>query len=256
MKLTNKRLWKGEKAEYYPAFKYALTDSLLFSVLWVVIISLLLSTICLIIHFTNGSNMSWEVIAFVLLFLSTVFLISNGMFLYENWYKQERTIGKTKKLLPKGNCVQRVEYDAENKKYTIQVCYMGRTFRITVVYPFLGISERGYRATEIRLDSKNDILERWKSVILNYMTFSKYHCTVCGLPLDFAPWGKDKNFPTYDICPCCGVEWGNEDYTSESRKEYCSKWIAAGTKWFDPQKKPANWNLEEQLKNIANETDR
>ena len=65
MKLTNKRLWKGEKAEYYPAFKYALTDSLLFSVLWVVIISLLLSTICLIIHFTNGSNMSWEVIAFV-----------------------------------------------------------------------------------------------------------------------------------------------------------------------------------------------
>lgn len=94
MKLTNKRLWKGEKAEYYPAFKYALTDSLLFSVLWVVIISLLLSTICLIIHFTNGSNMSWEVIAFVLLFLSTVFLISNGMFLYENWYKQERTMGK------------------------------------------------------------------------------------------------------------------------------------------------------------------
>ena len=109
MKLTNKRLWKGEKAEYYPAFKYALTDSLLFSVLWVVIISLLLSTICLIIHFTNGSNMSWEVIAFVLLFLSTVFLISNGMFLYENWYKQERTIGKTKKLWPKGDCPWRTD---------------------------------------------------------------------------------------------------------------------------------------------------
>lgn len=79
MKLTNKRLWEGEKTEYYPAFKYALTDSLLFSVLWVVIISLLLSTICLIIHFTNGSNLSWKIIAFVLLFLSIVFLISNGI---------------------------------------------------------------------------------------------------------------------------------------------------------------------------------
>lgn len=82
-------------------------------------------------------------------------------------------------------------------------------------------------------------------------------CPVCGYPLgDYNPWGDDGKTPTYDICPYCGVEWGNEDYTSESRKEYCSKWIAAGTKWFDPQKKPANWNLEEQLKNIANETDR
>lgn len=250
MKLNDKRFWNGEKTEYYPSFKYALTYSLLFSVLWVVIISLSLSTICLIIHFTNGCNLSWEVIAFVLLFLSIVFLISNGMFLYENWYKQERTIGKTKKLLPEGNCVQSVEYDVENKKYTIQVGYMDRTFRITVVYPILCISARGYRATAIRLDSKNDILERWKSVILNYMTFSKYHCTICGLPLGFAPWGKDNNSPTYDICPCCGVEWGNEDYTSESRTEYRNKWLADGAKWFEPQKKPVNWNLEQQLKNV------
>lgn len=62
--------------------------------------------------------------------------------------------------------------------------------------------------------------------------------------------------PTYEICPCCGVEWGNEDYTLESRIEYRNKWLAAGAKWFEPQKKPANWNLEEQLKNADNETDR
>ena len=82
-------------------------------------------------------------------------------------------------------------------------------------------------------------------------------CPVCGYPLgDYNPWGDDGKTPTYDICPCCGVEWGNEDYTSESRKEYCSKWIAAGTQGCDTQKQPANWNLGEQLKNIANETDR
>ena len=52
------------------------------------------------------------------------------------------------------------------------------------------------------------------------METHKYYCTVCGLPLgDFAPWGDDKESPTFDICPCCGVEYGNEDYTPESRTE-------------------------------------
>lgn len=38
-------------------------------------------------------------------------------------------------------------------------------------------------------------------------------CHVCGYPLgDYNPWGDDGKTPTYDICPCCGVEWGNEDY--------------------------------------------
>ena len=57
MKLTDKRFWNGEKKVYYPSFKYALTDSLLWSFLWTGIIYLLLSVSCLIIHFTNGSNL-------------------------------------------------------------------------------------------------------------------------------------------------------------------------------------------------------
>ena len=67
--------------------------------------------------------------------------------------------------------------------------------------------------------------------------------------------GDDGKTPTFDICPCCGVEWGNEDYTTESRTEYRNKWLADGAKWFEPQKKPVNWNLEEQLKDIDHETD-
>ena len=39
-------------------------------------------------------------------------------------------------------------------------------------------------------------------------------CPICGYPLDnYNLWGDDGKTPTYDICPCCGVEWGNEDYT-------------------------------------------
>lgn len=55
--------------------------------------------------------------------------------------------------------------------------------------------------------------------------------------------------------PVAVLEWGNEDYTSESRTEYRNKWLADGAKWFEPQEKPVNWNLEEQLKNIDHETD-
>ena len=81
-------------------------------------------------------------------------------------------------------------------------------------------------------------------------------CPVCGYPLgNYNPWGDDGKTPTFDICPCCGVEWGNEDYTTESRTEYRKKWLADGAKWFEPQKKPVNWNLEEQLKDIDHETD-
>ena len=81
-------------------------------------------------------------------------------------------------------------------------------------------------------------------------------CPVRGYPLgNYNPWGDDGKTPTFDICPCCGVEWGNEDYTTESRTEYRNKWLADGAKWFEPQKKPVNWNLEEQLKDIDHETD-
>lgn len=63
---------------------------------------------------------------------------------------------------------------------------------------------------------------------MSYMITSKYYCSVCGLPLrDFAV-GEDWDTPTYDICPCCGVEWGNEDYTPEVLTEYRNKWLESG----------------------------
>ncbi|MGN6435868.1 MAG: hypothetical protein ACTHMM_05010 [Agriterribacter sp.] len=82
---------------------------------------------------------------------------------------------------------------------------------------------------------------------------SKQNCKVCGFYNDAPPWGEDGDSPTFEICPCCGVEFGNEDYTKESTKEYRKKWIDGGTKWFNPRERPEKWNLEEQLKNIQSE---
>lgn len=53
----------------------------------------------------------------------------------------------------------------------------------------------------------------------------KEYCRICGYRLGFEPWGDDEKTPTYEICPCCGVEFGNEDCTMKSIKEYRKSWI-------------------------------
>jgi len=82
---------------------------------------------------------------------------------------------------------------------------------------------------------------------------NKHNCRVCGLYLYDLPWGEDGNSPTYEICPCCGVEFGNEDYTIESTKKYREKWRNEGSNWFVPREKPEKWDKEEQFKNIPKE---
>ena len=82
---------------------------------------------------------------------------------------------------------------------------------------------------------------------------NEHNCRVCGLYVEDSPWGKDGCCPTYEICPCCGVEFGNEDYTVESAKTFRKNWLNNGNVWFLPAKKPVNWNLLDQLKNIPKE---
>ncbi len=82
---------------------------------------------------------------------------------------------------------------------------------------------------------------------------SIYNCRVCGFHQLDPPWGEDGKSPTYEICPCCGVEFGYEDYTLESTKEYRRKWLSIDIKWFDIELKPCDWDLEKQMLNIPKE---
>ncbi len=85
---------------------------------------------------------------------------------------------------------------------------------------------------------------------------SYYICRVCGLDVYYyyydPPWTPD-NIASDDICPCCGVHFGYEDFTLEGMKEYRKQWLDKGAKWFVPKEKPENWSLEEQMKNIPKE---
>ncbi len=68
-------------------------------------------------------------------------------------------------------------------------------------------------------------------------------CPLCG-------WGPfDINYPSirelcvsYDICECCGCEYGYDD-----SEDYYQKWVTNGCCWFDPEKMPTDWQLKNQL---------
>lgn len=76
----------------------------------------------------------------------------------------------------------------------------------------------------------------------------KFRCRVCGYLSGTPPWGDDGKCPTYEICPCCGVEYGYEDSSVIGVKRYREQWVASGGKWQDAKEKPENWSLENQLK--------
>lgn len=88
----------------------------------------------------------------------------------------------------------------------------------------------------------------------------KYHsspntheCRVCGCYSKDFPWGEDGKNPSYQICPCCGVQFGKEDLTLESIKEYRDKWRSKGGEWFAKNEKPSGWDIEQQMKHIPDE---
>ncbi len=76
------------------------------------------------------------------------------------------------------------------------------------------------------------------------------NCRVCGLDQWEPPWGNNNSSPSYQICVCCGVQFGLEDETLEQIIEYRKNWLATGATWFNQQQKPDDWDLDEQLQGI------
>lgn len=80
---------------------------------------------------------------------------------------------------------------------------------------------------------------------------SKYLCRVCGLYQDEPPWSEDGKTPTFNICDCCGVEFGYEDARPETAVEFKEIWLAKGARWFNKTTRPADWGLSVQLERIG-----
>lgn len=76
-------------------------------------------------------------------------------------------------------------------------------------------------------------------------------CLVCGLDLvEFGadePWGPTGDLPSFDICPCCGTEFGYEDFTLDAVRASRIRWIGDGRVWRDAGSEPAGWDVTAQL---------
>lgn len=75
-------------------------------------------------------------------------------------------------------------------------------------------------------------------------------CRVCGLVHAEPPWGDDGRTPLFEMCDCCGVEFGYQDSTPLGVARYRKKWLDAGGAWDNPKTRPPDWNLAEQLAGI------
>jgi hypothetical protein len=71
---------------------------------------------------------------------------------------------------------------------------------------------------------------------------TEHTCPVCGYEgdLEFRP--RD-----YQICGCCGTEFGYDDRTL-TFEQLRAEWMQKGCPWFDPEEaRPLGWNAYDQL---------
>lgn len=78
---------------------------------------------------------------------------------------------------------------------------------------------------------------------------AKYLCPVCGYPeLDEPPYLNGQ--ASFEICPCCGYEFGYNDPNPASKETFLRNWVRMGTPWATPSLKPKKWDAKAQLKGI------
>ena len=67
-----------------------------------------------------------------------------------------------------------------------------------------------------------------------------YACPVCR-------WGLPRPHIDWEICACCGTEFGYED-AGHTHEELRAKWIAHGCCWWDESEPPPpGWDAVRQL---------
>ncbi|MBP5789708.1 MAG: hypothetical protein J6W29_05695 [Neisseriaceae bacterium] len=81
-------------------------------------------------------------------------------------------------------------------------------------------------------------------------------CRVCGLEYtNYYPWGEDGQSATYDICDCCGCEFGYDDDENASGKGvfvYRQEWFDKGIPLNTSNSKSLTIaQLKSQLSNIG-----
>lgn len=80
-----------------------------------------------------------------------------------------------------------------------------------------------------------------------------YTCPVCGWPELSEPPYDESGCASFEICPCCGVEFGYDDAVKgETHERARARWIAGGMKWWSTSRPaPKDWNAPRQLARLS-----
>ena len=77
-----------------------------------------------------------------------------------------------------------------------------------------------------------------------------YICPICGFESLVEDPGTLPNLvATFEICGCCGWEFGYDNPTNAVF--YRQSWMDNGCVWFIRQNKPVGWTPEEQLAGVG-----
>lgn len=78
-------------------------------------------------------------------------------------------------------------------------------------------------------------------------------CPVCGFAnLQFPPYDEYGN-PSYEICGCCGFEYGFDDSSNGlTFVKYREEWIEKGFKFFRKNAEPVDWDFESMKAQLEN----
>ncbi len=75
----------------------------------------------------------------------------------------------------------------------------------------------------------------------------RFVCPVCGFPLLDDPPYDERGCPTYEICPCCGTEFGKDD-AGTSHAALRQTWVSQGMNWWSAYRQPPDgWDPRAQL---------
>jgi hypothetical protein len=80
----------------------------------------------------------------------------------------------------------------------------------------------------------------------------RYKCRVCGLDQSpDLPWGENGDHASFNICSCCGVEFGYEDDSVQNCLSVRRHWVEIRLgAWFAPKEQPSDWDMPAQIRAI------
>ena len=77
-----------------------------------------------------------------------------------------------------------------------------------------------------------------------------YLCPICNYDGLYEKPYDDQGFGSDEICPCCGFQFGLDDYPNkeDGQEKWRKEWIEKGCPWFSKTRLPSqNWNPQNQL---------